>query len=156
MFCQLPNSVGMVSNSLCAENVPRCSDPAVRHESLWFDDGSIVLSLEPTLFRVNPSILCVQSEIFTGMFSTPQPKSKTINEGCSIIRLSDRPAQQPRSDFASCVIIRCCLMLYDLGPDRLPSFIKRSEVATCQNRSHRSRIPANTLENLRFWQVVTS
>jgi hypothetical protein len=149
MFCQLPNSVGMVSNSLCAENVPRCSDPAVRHESLWFDDGSIVLSLERTLFRVNPSILCVQSEIFTGMFSTPQPKSKTINEGCSIIRLSDRPAQQPRSDFASCV-------MYGLGPDRLPSFTKRSEVATCQNRRF-SKVFASIRERwLRFWQVVTS
>jgi len=34
------------------------SDPAILHESLWFNDRSIVLSVERTLFRVHHSDLC--------------------------------------------------------------------------------------------------
>ena len=82
----------MVSNSPCAESVSIGSDPAIRHESLWFDDGSVVLSVERTLFRVHHSVLCVQSEIFADMFRIPQPSDEATIEGCAVIRLPDKAA----------------------------------------------------------------
>jgi len=85
----------MVSNIPCTEGVPVGSDPAsaTRHESLWFDDGSVVLSVEQTLFRVHRSILCAQSEIFADMFRIAQPDDETTVEGCAVVCLPDTAAE---------------------------------------------------------------
>ena len=82
----------MVSNSPCAESDSIGLDPAIRHESLWFDDGSLVLSVERTLFRMHRSVLCVQSEIFADMFGIPQPNDEATIEGCAVICLPDKAA----------------------------------------------------------------
>jgi hypothetical protein len=68
------------------------TDPAsaIRHESLWFDDGSIVLCVEHTLFRVHRTILCKHSEIFSDMLKIPQTTSDTTIEGCTVVSLPDK------------------------------------------------------------------
>jgi len=58
----------------------------------WFEDGSVVLQVESTLFRVHQSILSMHSDVFQGMFSVPQP---TVTDGdlvygCPVVQLSDR------------------------------------------------------------------
>ena len=60
-----------------------------RHPDLWFDDGSIVLHVETTLFRVHRSTLSMHSEVFADMFRIPQPPDQDIIEGCSVVHLPD-------------------------------------------------------------------
>ena len=64
---------------------------------IWFRDGSIVMVCTgiPDLvlgFRVNESVLCINSSIFKDMFSIKQPDqtaSDDFFEGCPIVRLPD-------------------------------------------------------------------
>ena len=44
-----------------------------RHPDLWFQDGSVVLSAENTLFQVHISQLSRHSVCFRDMFAIPQP-----------------------------------------------------------------------------------
>ena len=83
--------IGMANNS-CTNNGPTASDSAIRHEKLWFNDGSIVLSVQQTLFRVHRSVLCLHSEIFANMFRIPHRKDETTIEGCTVVRLPDKAA----------------------------------------------------------------
>lgn len=48
-----------------------------RHSDLWFDDGSIILRADDTLFKVHISQLARHSAFFKDMFSLPQP-----DQGC--------------------------------------------------------------------------
>lgn len=77
-------------------------------------DGSVVLSVENTLFRVHQTILVNHSQVFADLFSLPQPNSSEggdeVIEGCRVVVLSDDSA----ADFEhllgaiyhpSCVII---------------------------------------------------
>lgn len=62
---------------------------------LWFDDGSVVLQVESTQFRVHRSVLSSQSVIFRDMFSVPQPSvsGATVEgmiEGCPVVCLQDK------------------------------------------------------------------
>jgi hypothetical protein len=82
----------MVNNNGCTDNVPIASDSDIRHKTFWFDDGSIVLSVEQTLFRVHRSVLCINSEIFADMFSIPPPNGETTIEGCTVVHLPDKAA----------------------------------------------------------------
>jgi hypothetical protein len=68
------------------------SDSDIRHKTFWFDDGSIVLSVEQTLFRVHLSVLCLHSEIliFADMFGIPPSNGETTIEGCTVVRLPDK------------------------------------------------------------------
>jgi hypothetical protein len=50
------------------------------HSDLWFEDGSVVLRAENTLFKVHISQLSRHSAFFRDMFSLPQPKPTTIGE----------------------------------------------------------------------------
>jgi len=60
-----------------------------RHPDLWYDDGSIVLNAETTLFRVHRTTLSAHSTVFSDMFSVPQPPDEEAIEGCRVIRLPD-------------------------------------------------------------------
>ena len=62
---------------------------STRHPDLWFDDGSIILHVETTLFRVHRSTLSTHSEVFADMFRIPQPPDHDIIEGCSVVHLPD-------------------------------------------------------------------
>jgi hypothetical protein len=46
------------------------------HSDLWFEDGSVVLRAENTLFKVHISQLSRHSTFFRDMFSLPQPPTK--------------------------------------------------------------------------------
>jgi BTB/POZ domain len=60
-----------------------------RHPELWFDDGSVVLHVEKTLFRVHRSTLATHSTVFSDMFRIPQPPDQDAIEGCTVIKLPD-------------------------------------------------------------------
>lgn len=95
----------------------------IRHNDLWFSDGSVILRAEHTLFRVHMSLLSRRSLLFGDIFSLPQPSStptertaepsgsdtfqadSELMEGCPVLRLHDDP-----NDLASLL-----LALYD-GP----------------------------------------
>jgi BTB/POZ domain len=61
------------------------------HPDFWLYDGSIVLSVESCLFRVHQTILANHSEIFSDLFTVPQPveDAEEMIEGCRIVHLPD-------------------------------------------------------------------
>ena len=65
-----------------------------RHSTFWFDDGSIIICVEDTAFKVHRSHLARHSEIFADLFNVPQPPDTPNIEGCPIVHLPDR-----KSDF---------------------------------------------------------
>jgi hypothetical protein len=64
---------------------------ATRNEEFWFHDGSIVLKVETTLFRVHQSFLATHSEIFADLFTIPQPDSPEVIDSCPVVTLHDSP-----------------------------------------------------------------
>lgn len=66
---------------------------ASRHEKFWLYDGSIILWVEDTLFRVHQTVLSNSSEIFSTLFTLPQSNTDQDSiEGCPIVQLHDRAA----------------------------------------------------------------
>ena len=66
------------------------------HPTLWYDDGSVVLQVEMTMFHIHHSILSAHSEIFKDMFAIPQSPSMASDgriDGCPIIKISGDTAQ---------------------------------------------------------------
>ncbi|KAF8059464.1 hypothetical protein FPV67DRAFT_1564885 [Lyophyllum atratum] len=57
----------------------------------WFSDGSIVLIVENTGFRVHQSILSQHSDVFADLFTVPQPSEDAdfMIQGCPVVHLSD-------------------------------------------------------------------
>ncbi|KAF9062872.1 hypothetical protein BDP27DRAFT_1233012 [Rhodocollybia butyracea] len=64
---------------------------ATKDSKFWFYDGSIVLWVEDTLFRVHQTVLSNSSEVFSTLFSLPQPDDDAQNlmDGCPIVQLHD-------------------------------------------------------------------
>ena len=63
---------------------------ATRSENFWFDDGTVVLQVEGTQFRVHRSILARYSPVFNDLFQDPQPerdKSEWV-DGCPTVCMS--------------------------------------------------------------------
>lgn len=58
-----------------------------RHPKFYFDDGSIILDVERTHFRVHQSVLSRQSELFESMFSLKQPDNAQRVDGCLYVEL---------------------------------------------------------------------
>ncbi|KAJ8073278.1 hypothetical protein PM082_020150 [Marasmius tenuissimus] len=67
-------------------------DPSkhTKHHKFWFYDGSVVLNVENTLFRVHKSILSAHCEVFETLFTIPQQASLNEEriEGCPVVRLA--------------------------------------------------------------------
>jgi len=63
--------------------------PIARHPEFYFSDGSIVLIVENTAFRVHQSLLGRHSDVFGGMWELPQPNSVDTYDGCPSVMLSD-------------------------------------------------------------------
>lgn len=80
---------------------PRLGEDAVeyeerkKHDVLWFEDGTVVLSAKTTLFRVYRGILCQHSIVFKDMFSFPQENTQKINalDGIPVVDLHDDPTE---------------------------------------------------------------
>lgn len=67
------------------------------HDALWFDDGNIVLIAGKTCFKVHRSVLSRYSDVFSDMFSIPQPEKPEFSsnsiDGCPTILLHDAPEE---------------------------------------------------------------
>ncbi|KAJ7495407.1 hypothetical protein FB451DRAFT_1077050 [Mycena latifolia] len=63
----------------------------VQSPDVWFDDGTVVLQAEKTLFRVYRGVLAAQSPIFSDTFAIPQPPKEDLYEGCPLVVLHDSP-----------------------------------------------------------------
>lgn len=59
------------------------------HPDLWFNDGSIVLKVQTTLFKVHRSTLASHSTVFADMLGIPQPAQLEMMEGCPVVGLPD-------------------------------------------------------------------
>jgi hypothetical protein len=64
-----------------------------RCEDLWFDDGTIVLQAENTLFRVYIGILTRHSPFFRNLFLLPQPQNTETYDSCPLVKLAGDSAQ---------------------------------------------------------------
>lgn len=63
-----------------------------RSETVWFDDGNIVLEAEGKQFRVHRGVLEKHSSVFKDMLSVPQPpeSDEPTIDGCPIVQLPDK------------------------------------------------------------------
>ncbi|GJE90684.1 BTB/POZ domain-containing protein [Phanerochaete sordida] len=67
-----------------------------RCEELWFEDGTVVLRAEDTVFRVYRGMLCRQSSVFKDLFEVPQPANGECYEGCPLVHMEATPAEDLR------------------------------------------------------------
>ena len=67
-----------------------------RSENLWFEDGTVVLQAEDTLFRVYSGILARHSQFFQSLLTLPQPQNAEVYDGCPLIRMSGDSAADVR------------------------------------------------------------
>ncbi|KAF8201184.1 hypothetical protein K438DRAFT_1821537 [Mycena galopus ATCC 62051] len=67
----------------------RVEEERLTRSDIWHDDGSLVLQVESTLFRVHWTILCMHSTFFRDMRDLPQPVDLPSIEGCPVIELHD-------------------------------------------------------------------
>ena len=58
----------------------------------WFRDGNIVIIAGSAAFKVHRGQLERQSEVFSDIFSIPQPKEQDLIDGCSYVELQDCPS----------------------------------------------------------------
>jgi hypothetical protein len=84
-------------------DVSNDSEPAlpiepVRSADIWYEDGTLVVRAEYTLFRVYRGILAAQSEVFNDMLSVPQPPSAETEtfDGCPVVRVQDTAEDMSR------------------------------------------------------------
>lgn len=65
-------------------------EPLERNLNFWFEDGSIILIVENTAFRIHQSILSRHSDVFADLFTVPQPRHDTESiDNCPVVRLDD-------------------------------------------------------------------
>ncbi|GJE90699.1 hypothetical protein PsYK624_068430 [Phanerochaete sordida] len=92
-------------------DVDLSSDEPQQCEDLWFEDGTIVLQAENTLFRVYTGILARHSPFFKNLFTLPQPEVIERYDDCPLVKLAEDNAQDAH-DFL--------LALHDIdAPDSL-------------------------------------
>lgn len=86
---------------------------AERHESLWYEDGNIVLQSEFVLFKVHRSVLSRQSDFFKNMFALPNGAESGESEGSEA-----RPLLLPQ--VSSSGLANLLMMLYTVSGYDLP------------------------------------
>lgn len=91
---------------------PRSLKLANKHDKFWLYDGSIVLWIEDTLFRVHQTVLSNNSEIFSTLFSLPQSEDSIPDsiEGCPVVQLHDRA--EDFSGFLSALYYPSCVSYF--------------------------------------------
>ncbi|KAF7297740.1 BTB domain-containing protein [Mycena kentingensis (nom. inval.)] len=71
---------------------PRDAEPELqqitRSPDFWLEDGSVVLQVEMTQFRVAKSTLAMHSTVFRDMFSLATPQEEQLVDGCPVVVLS--------------------------------------------------------------------
>jgi hypothetical protein len=58
------------------------------HPDFWFIDGSVVLIVEATSFKIHQTVLSRHSDVFADMFTVPQPAGDDTIDGCPVVLLS--------------------------------------------------------------------
>ncbi|KAF8186800.1 hypothetical protein BJ912DRAFT_970842 [Pholiota molesta] len=58
----------------------------------WFHDGNIVIIAGSAAFKVHRGQLERRSEVFSDLFSIPQPKEQELIDGCPYVELQDCPS----------------------------------------------------------------
>ena len=76
----------------------------VKHPDFYFPDGSVVIIVENTAFRIHKYVLARHSEVFNGMWDIPQPLVSDMYDGCPSVKLADS-----KSDF-----IEVMKVMYDI------------------------------------------
>ncbi|KAH8103339.1 hypothetical protein BXZ70DRAFT_720838 [Cristinia sonorae] len=73
--------------------VADCSPPGEfeRYESLWFEDGNIIIVAGQFGFRVYRGLPALRSPVFKDLFSLPQSEGAETMDGCAVVRLHDHP-----------------------------------------------------------------
>ncbi|KAF8178639.1 hypothetical protein K438DRAFT_1604668 [Mycena galopus ATCC 62051] len=61
----------------------------ITRSGVWYKDGSVVLQVENTQFRVHWGVLSQQSSFFRDMQELPQPPDQLSVEGCPVVNLHD-------------------------------------------------------------------
>ncbi|KAK7052254.1 BTB domain-containing protein [Favolaschia claudopus] len=64
-------------------------EEGLTRSDIWHDDGSVVLRVERTLFRVHWTVLCLHSSVFRDLRGIPQPPEEPQIEGCPVVELHD-------------------------------------------------------------------
>ncbi|KAI0047115.1 hypothetical protein FA95DRAFT_1595911 [Auriscalpium vulgare] len=78
---------------LMADADDNALEERTRHEELWYDDGTIVIIAETTLFRVHMGVLKRECDLFGAMFSMPQPEQLQEQvDGCPVVLFHDSAA----------------------------------------------------------------
>lgn len=61
-----------------------------RHESLWFEDGNVVLVAEDRVgLKLHKSVLSRHSALLKDMFSLPQLANSSSLDGCPVVHIND-------------------------------------------------------------------
>ena len=65
-----------------------------RCEDVWFDDGTVVLQAETTVFKVYRGVLKAQSPFFNDLFALPQQDSEQLEKygDCPLVTMPDLAA----------------------------------------------------------------
>ena len=74
------------------EPSPPGVDVIVKHPDFYFPDGSVVIIVENTAFRIHKYVLARHSEVFNGMWDVPQPPMSDMYDGCPTVKLTDSKA----------------------------------------------------------------
>ena len=64
----------------------------LRHESLWFKDGSIIIAAVGLSFKVHSGILERHSSVFKDLLNNPSQVVRTrgdTSEGCPVLHVKD-------------------------------------------------------------------
>ena len=70
--------------------------PLIRHSSLWFDDGNVILVANDGAagVRLHRSVLSLHSEIFKDILSLPsRDEDNEMIGGCPVVRLQESPGE---------------------------------------------------------------
>ena len=95
--CSLPLQILSLRNSFASmgdvSNIPRELLPGhLVRSDFWFRDGNIVIIAGSAAFKVHRGQLERHSEIFSDLFSIPQPTEQDLIDGCSYVELPDCPS----------------------------------------------------------------
>ncbi|KAK7690540.1 hypothetical protein QCA50_005638 [Cerrena zonata] len=77
------------------DDILRLNIDRAKESKLWFEDGNIVVVAENVPFKVHKGVLAGKSEVFSDMFSLPQPSVQDMSnvnehfEGTPVVRLTD-------------------------------------------------------------------
>ncbi|KAJ3501835.1 hypothetical protein NLJ89_g9162 [Agrocybe chaxingu] len=112
--------------------------PVKRSEKFWIEDGNAILNIEDTQFRVHRSMLSRHAAIFKDIFSAPQPEvpQDPVVEGCPVITLTDRMAEEEiLSIFYDNDNVSFLDLPHHLPIGRLAAMLQKYEIPYLQNEA---------------------